>query len=278
MAKSLVVDKNVLEDPSLEEFLGRDSANRAVLTDFVAFESFAGSSALNLIRSVKILSKFPRQVLVLKSSLELAQLGPIDPNIRFGMVDWRRTKSFPAFCADVRKVERDDEKAKAHFTQQAKKAKRHLDILLDQNDAIVNLIVALRNDTGDDLLKARRAGKPLPGPEGARLLTSIEYMANRFFRGVPGVPPVPDDPLSASRCYIFRTAIAIRLLALKWAEHGGGVENARREKVRNDFVDSTYAVAATYWDGFLTSDKKAYDIYFETEFLANDFFPRVRMH
>lgn len=276
MARSVVVDKNLLEHDSLGRFLASDPKNRAVVTDFARFESFAGRSAVNLTRSLRILSKFPRQVYVLKGSMMLAQLGPIDPNHRFDMVDWRQTENFPSFCDAIKRLEHGEESVARHIAEQTAAARQHLDMLLGSNDALVSLIVELGKSTGDDLLKARRAGAQMPREDTVRLLESMEYMASRFFHHVLKVQALPSDPRLASRCYLFRAAIAIRLLALKWAEHGGGVGDVKPEKLRNDFVDLTYAVAATYWDGFLTLDSKAFDIYTETEYLANEFFPDVR--
>jgi hypothetical protein len=230
---------------------------------------------LNLVRSTRILSKFPGQIFILKSFVELAQLGPIDPNLRFEMVDWKLSRAFGELCAQIRKAGTGDQRMKAHFLQRAADAQRHLDLMRDNNPHLVQLIKVLRKHTGDDLLKARRREARMPGPDGVRLLKSMEYMAIRFSRNLKLAEPLPDDPALASRCLIFRLAIAIRLLALRWAEHGGGVADARPERLRNDFVDLTYGAVATYWDGFLTMDKKAFDIYSETEYLANDFFPRI---
>ena len=53
-----------------------------------------------------------------------------------------------------------------------------------------------------------------------------------------------------------------------------GAKKANPEKVRNDIVDCAYAAHATYFQGFLTKDVKAGDLYAETKslvglFLAN---------
>jgi hypothetical protein len=65
------------------------------------------------------------------------------------------------------------------------------------------------------------------------------------------------------------------MLALRWADHGG-IESVDDKTLRNDFIDLTYSVAATYWDGLETLDQKAAEIFRETDFLANNFFPRCK--
>jgi hypothetical protein len=39
------------------------------------------------------------------------------------------------------------------------------------------------------------------------------------------------------------------------------------EKLRNDVIDVNFAAFATYFDGLITSDKRAREIYAEAEFL-----------
>jgi len=53
-----------------------------------------------------------------------------------------------------------------------------------------------------------------------------------------------------------------QLLALKWL-HYGGAENAAPERHRNDLIDVTFATYATYFDGFLSSDKMANALFTE---------------
>lgn len=270
MAKCVVVDKNLLEHPSLEEFLASDDQNRVVLPSFAQVELFAGSSAVNVVRSLKILSRFPRQVLLLRSSRRLAMLGPI--NSRFDMVDRVRTDGFPTLWANLRKVDKGDAYAEAWVVEApggTVEAQRILDEVRDQQDKWANFVLALREATSRELLKDRRAGRGPPAfLEALVLLPSILGIARSTLRDDPRVPPLPVDLLSASRCYVFRTAIAFRFLALRWAEKGGIVD-AKPETLRNDYLDAMYAADATYWDGFLTRDTKARYIYEETRDFAN---------
>jgi hypothetical protein len=273
MSKAVVVDKNFLDEPAFEDFLRTDPNNRAVLTDFLAIESFAGTSFRNISQAMAIVGKYPSQVFVLKSSLELIQLGPIFPHLRFEMIDWRLTKTFAKFSEQVRTVDNAAAGTRRRLLEQVHAARRRLDSIKAITGNLARFFEVLRDDTGDDLLRARRKGTAMPASDRARLLATIEHMARRFFQGVEGVPPMPNNVVIASFCYPFRIAIGIRLLALWWADNGGNVAQAKPETLRNDFVDMTYGVAATYWDGLFTLDGKAAQIHTEIDYLANDFFP-----
>src|SRR5436309_1948054 len=105
MARSVVVDKGFCRRPELDAFLSSDPLNRVVLTEYLAAESFAGTSLMNLTRSTERLAKFAGQVFILKSGRELAALGSIDPSLRFDMIDWPQTRRFARFCEQVQTVD-----------------------------------------------------------------------------------------------------------------------------------------------------------------------------
>jgi hypothetical protein len=68
-----------------------------------------------------------------------------------------------------------------------------------------------------------------------------------------------------------RFAIAMRLFALWWAVNGtGGLRDIKPERLRNDLVNLMYVSCATFWDGFLSSERKMLDIYEEVVFIADD--------
>jgi hypothetical protein len=52
----------------------------------------------------------------------------------------------------------------------------------------------------------------------------------------------------------------------------GGAHQAKPERIRNDLVDVTFAVFATYFDGLLTGDKKIDEIYHETDWVLTHVF------
>ena len=45
----------------------------------------------------------------------------------------------------------------------------------------------------------------------------------------------------------------------------GGAKNVKPERIRNDMVDATLAAYATYFQGFLSDDTKAKEIYDEAK-------------
>ena len=69
-----IVDRNFLQSPQLREYLSGSRNNFAVLTDYAAMEAFKGDTLANISQATEILSEYPKQVIVLKSTGVICQL------------------------------------------------------------------------------------------------------------------------------------------------------------------------------------------------------------
>jgi hypothetical protein len=71
--------------------------------------------------------------------------------------------------------------------------------------------------------------------------------------------------------FIFRYALCGYVSILKRIENGGAGKT-KSEKSRNDVIDVNFAAFATYFDGLLTSDKRAGETYAEAALLLREVF------
>jgi hypothetical protein len=71
--------------------------------------------------------------------------------------------------------------------------------------------------------------------------------------------------------FTFRYAHCGYLSLLKRIEKGAA-QNVKPDKLRNDVVDMNVVASATYFDGFLTTDKQAGAIYADARFLLREAF------
>ena len=63
-----VIDTNRLQSEQLRRYLAANSNNYAVLPDFVQMEVLKGDTLASIYKAMRILGKFPNQVLVLKGT------------------------------------------------------------------------------------------------------------------------------------------------------------------------------------------------------------------
>jgi hypothetical protein len=87
------------------------------------------------------------------------------------------------------------------------------------------------------------------------------FSRSRFFKQHPSVVGLPKLP-EARDTFTFRYAICGYAWVLKRIEDGGAGKT-KPEKLRNDVIDVNFAAYATYFDGLLTADKRAAEIYAE---------------
>lgn len=75
--------------------------------------------------------------------------------------------------------------------------------------------------------------------------------------------------------FLFRYATAGYIVALRRIKEGGA-NGASPEKIRNDLVDAMIATYATYFDGFLSEDERANEIYGTTSELLKHFHQEIK--
>jgi len=100
-----VVDSNYLRSPKLLAYLQETTTNYVVLTDYAAMEAFKRNPLNTLRHSMEILSDYPRQVIVLKSTTAICGLHGRQAGLRRRMVNEGQTREFAAWCKALKKLE-----------------------------------------------------------------------------------------------------------------------------------------------------------------------------
>jgi hypothetical protein len=261
----LVIDKNSFETEELREFLAKDTANQAVLPSSATVESYAGDPAKNLPKSTSILLQFPDQVFILKDPYELMCMGAIDASQPMSLIDEAQTRQFRDTPRFLRELEQRQPEALKYLEQQGRTAEeireetaewvqKYLLPLLDVPFKFPNAMAERR--------KCLAISK-----DGPAINEAIWTLGAAMHSNIPGVPPFHMTARVTRHHYRARQAIAMWALAFRWAlDRGPSGVNLKR--LRNDFVDLSYVVPATYFDGLMTNDAKTMDIYNESAFIV----------
>jgi hypothetical protein len=260
-----VVDSNYLQDDRLYTYLSASRDNYSVLTDYAAMEAFKGDTLVSIARSMEVLSQYPRQVIVLKSTGVVAGLRGRRKGLQARMVDREQTSGFSDWCKGLDKAQLGDVALQKQLLDAGRDASVHLDrMLADAKTYADNIEAAARNyDAGE--LKIIRANKPYTPELVDKIAANILNLATLLFAGHPKIvklPPVMELPTT----FIFRYALCGYVLALRWIAVGGA-KNVKVERLRNDIVDVSFAAYATYFDGLLSADIKATELYRDARFL-----------
>jgi len=121
-----------------------------------------------------------------------------------------------------------------------------------------------------DELQIIRQGVTYTHEMTTKIIEHIMMLSRVMFENYPmatRLPKIHELP----NTFIFRSALCAFILAKRWISVGGA-QRTKQEKLRNDIIDVNFAAYATYFDGFLTADKKIEEIYREASWLLKNVF------
>jgi hypothetical protein len=264
-----IIDANYFQDPALKAYLSSSKENFVVFNDYACMESYKGNSIKSISKSLEIVSSFPDQVIVLKNTREIVRLTLQSSDPR-QLEDIDQSKRFRHFCHGVRLAALGDETLKRQIIAKGMKASAHLNAL--RNDAIKGArgISELKKSFKPEHLSVLRKNEPISSEMASKIIRDILLLAAFLYRDHPDVDRMPKAN-ELSNSYIFRIAVCVHLLALKWISDGGP-GTVSLGKLSNDLVDMNYAAHATYFDGLLTRDKKMMKIYQDACFVLEKVF------
>jgi hypothetical protein len=268
MGMRKVVDSNYLRDEALEDYLSASSGNCVVMTDYVAMEAYKGEMPASILASMKILSKYPKQVIILKGTQAVCALHGHEIACSEQLIDVDQTRRFSDFCRHLELAQRGDPAVLNALLELGREAIGHMDrILLDMPKVSVGFNEAAKAYTADEL-KIIRNGSSLTSKMADKLIHNFMLLAVHLFEKMQDVATISRGP-EVRNMFIFRYALCIYILNLKWISVGG-TSKTKIENIRNDIVDVNFATFATYFDGMLSNDRKAQEIFTTADYLLRE--------
>jgi hypothetical protein len=93
-----VIDTNFFQDEALKAYLSADGGNKVVFTDYACMEVYKSRTPEFVWKSLAIVSSFPEQVIVLKSTRQIIRLKHSSSGLQKRLHDPVQTRSFQEFC------------------------------------------------------------------------------------------------------------------------------------------------------------------------------------
>jgi hypothetical protein len=275
MAKK-ILDANFFQDPELDRYLNSNTQNFVVFTDFACMEAYKGNAIVNIKKSIEIVSHYPGQVIVLKSTPDIIKLQHgVENTTNILFEDKGQTKYFKEFCGHVGMAVAGNSMIAAQLLEHGREASQHFDRMQDDMSKMVDGIAGMSASLRSDHLRSLKKREAL-SPEAAEEMAQIIFrLTSGTMHKNPNVSAWPDNFHQLRGTFIFRYVLASYLLFTRWISNGG-IENVKHHKLRNDVVDMTYVAYGTLFDGLMSKDRKAMEIYEETRFLLDEVFTPER--
>lgn len=266
-----IIDANFFRDTALVNYLKSNKENIVVFSDYACMEAYKGNAIKNISKSIEIVSKFPDQVVILKSTRNVIKLTLLDNRLEL-LEDADQTREFKIFCLGVERAVQGDVVLSNQILGNGKIASDHFDRMRKDALLVAQGIKGFTKSYKPEHIVALKKKEELKTEVIDKIIKDIMRLAVTLFRNHPDVQRIPKFP-QVRNSYIFRFAISAYLLNLRWISDGG-IENVSLDRLRNDVVDMGYVTYATFFDGLLTKDNKMEEIYQETCFILKYAFPK----
>jgi hypothetical protein len=254
-AKRLVIDSSKLQSVELREFLSASSTNMAVLADFAWFEVYKQQSAGALLAFFSVIGDFAGQLIVLKSGAEIARINPALP---IGPEEMTREDSHLVrqMIDTVRGPQIEDPMVLHQLQERWRSANL---TLTDMHEGAIDIIASLPEMSeqmfSESEIRIIRTNRRYTEKMFANIFGAAEQIWETLADGYAiSWPPMAREHLYDA--YLFRYALGIVIYLLWWIRTGSQ-KVERLDRVRNDLIDLSLAVYGTYFDGFLTGDRRA---------------------
>jgi hypothetical protein len=265
-----VVDTNCLQSEALRAYLSASAGHYAVLTDYAAMEAYKGETLKSIYRSMDILAQYPNQVIVLKGTQDICGLTGRAAASLEPLIDTTQTREFSHYCHDLLAAKKGDLSLQRQLAERGREATAHIDrMVMDMPTLSSGIDLMAETYTPAELKILRRREQHTPQMR-ERLVQNVLSLTEQLFKEQPGATGLPGRP-ELRNTFIFRYALCGYVSILKRIADGGAGTTSP-EKLRNDVIDVNFAAFATYFDGLLTTDKRAGEVYAEAESLLREVF------
>jgi hypothetical protein len=265
-----VVDTNCLQGDALRSYLSASIDNYVVLTDYAAMAAYKGDALTWIYDRMEILAQYPKQVLVLRGTQDICGLEGQAATLQDPLIDEIQTREFSEYCQHLLAAKRGDLSLQQQLLEHGREATAHIDRMLLNMPTLSSGIDLVEKTYSPAELKILRRREEHTPQMREKLVQNVLLLAGYLFKDYPGVTELPRGP-EVRNTFIFRYALCGYVSILKRIADGGAGQT-KPDKLRNDVIDVTFSAFATYFDGLLTADKRAGEIYAEADFLLREVF------
>ncbi len=249
----VVIDTNRVQSEELEFFLAAAPGHRAVVTDWLMMEAYKGDTRNSIYKSLGVLAKFPRQVVVLRNT-GMCMHRPVGPQMANRLIWEMHTKTFPAFIAEVQDARAGNVLIEHSLLWRGQKANERMQEIMDNAEGFMEDFRAMATALTPQDVSAIRTNRPVSSGILGRVFEIADGMSNGFRSQLEN--PIPRElGKKFGDDFLFRVGIGVTASFLEWVRTGSP-QIVKSEKIRNDYVDSMLAVFGTYFNGVMSGDKR----------------------
>ncbi|RUX28577.1 hypothetical protein EOA23_15070 [Mesorhizobium sp. M2A.F.Ca.ET.042.01.1.1] len=248
-----MIDSNMMRSPILRDYLEGSEFNLAVIPDVMWIEAYKSRTVESIASTLSVVGAHSDQVVILKTSGEIALLDPGLGMTEATMRD-RQGHDLKEMMEALELARAGDRGILEQLEMQWSQATSLMGGMLEGTvDILQSLPEMAEVYTADEIRRFRTSNK-FTQSMLEKIFGSAEQICETLFASYGRVPP--SDPRLRLDTYLYRFSLAIMMYMIWWLRKGSQIPK-RHDRAHNDFIDLSFAVHATYFDGFMTEDEKA---------------------
>lgn len=249
-----IVDSNYLQSDELIKILSNPN-NEVVLCEQVSMEALRS----DMLKSFKILARYPKQIHVLKTSRKIMKLSLNSKGLQKRLIDHNDTKRFRELCKMIDNPTKRDAWFNNQNSLMKQESVQDLATIQSNIEKMNEQILEYFSKLSKAEKKALRRRHPYGDATISLILKNLEKMTLQLFSSVVDFSKKRNFE-EFYNSYLFRGGVCHYFL-MQDLYLAGGLQDLKSKKLLNDVLDMQIAGYATYFDGLLTNDKKAQRIY-----------------
>lgn len=255
MLRRLVVDSNMIQSPMLRDYLAEGGGNLAVLADVLWVEMYKQGSLPGVTAAFSVIRDFPDQLIVLRPGREIAEIDPTEPGFARLMCRDGVAGDIRDMTAALNLAMEGDSSVLAGLAAHWSDAARVMDGMLEGAAEIAASLPEVADTFTPNEVRQFRCTERLSVSMQEKVFGATDQIHETLLGGYATLP----GHLCERRRYdgyLYRLSLAIVVYSLWWIRNGNQMPK-RLDRVRNDIIDLTFAVYATYFTGLMSEDAKA---------------------
>lgn len=263
----VVIDSNAMRSDELKSYLEKKKSNYAVLIDYVSIEAYKRSPLITVPNSMEILGEFPSQVIVLRATGVIARQSAKLPAYVRRMIWDEYTASFPIHAASVPYMRENEVSMVRGALWLHGKAQEALSLF--SPDRLWDFHVATDRIFSSDQVAELRRGYWSPK-------TLVDLLA---MSGHMAALQLDDESIFRDHNLVevinhfqVRHILSRIILSIHWILDGR--QELSEERLQNDQVDAVFATYGSYFNGLMSSDRRANRLHEELREVIRTITPR----
>lgn len=247
----LVIDTCCLKAEKLNQFLSLSTDHVAVLTDFTVAETFKGDGLLNAGQAWEVLSKFPKQIIILKPLEEIVSASVKRPCLANRFIAKAETRAAVNFSEVLKAARNGNPHILSQLEALTLRAERYMSMLRGEKDSLIRHLKYYDDIFSENERRLLRNGSSLPDKTSVKFIRIVQDSAQKMMCDFdPAFKP--RNALHYADNFCFRYALVYNYYVMQFYQKGMRDRNV--SEAGNDIVDIVNATLSTYFNGLMTND------------------------